>query len=237
MHYLALLTGNEGETVPQPGTAEFDAEVEQYAAFDARVAEVIAGGAALYPSEAAVTVRRNGAETLVTDGPFAEHAEVVGGFYVFEVADLDAAIDLARQLPAVATGSVELRPLAQWLPHDEPGPDWWMALLWEQADSTLTPGTPEWDTAVAEHERFGARAGAVLRGGGALHPPTTATTVRGADGPPLLTDGPFTETAEVVCGLYLFTAPDRRAATEIAATIPIAPGGGTELRQVVDLAA
>ncbi|WP_280435807.1 YciI family protein [Nocardia carnea] len=237
MYYLALLAGDEGEAVAQPGTAEFDAEVEQYAAFDARVAEVIAGGAALYPSADAVTVRRGGTDTLVTDGPFAEHAEVVGGFYVFDVPDLDAAIELVWQLPAVATGSVELRPLVQWLPHDEPGPDWWMALLWEQADSTLTPGTPEWDAAVAEHERFGERVGAVLRGGGALQPPSTATTVRGTDGPPLLTDGPFTETAEVVAGLYLFTAPDRRAATEVAGKIPIGPGGGTEVRRVVDLAA
>lgn len=237
MYYLALLTGNEGEPAAQPGSAEFDAEVEQYAAFDARVAEVIAGGAALYPSDAAVTVRRDGAEMLVTDGPFAEHAEVIGGFYVFDVPDLDAAIELARQLPAVATGSVELRPLVQWLPHDVPGPDWWMALLWERADSTLTPGTPEWDAAVAEHARFGAQAGSVLRGGGALHPPTTATTVRGSGGAPLLTDGPFAETGEVVGGLYLFTAPDRRAATELAAQIPIGPGGGTEVRQVVDLPA
>src|SRR5690606_25121529 len=106
MYYLALLTGDEGEAVAQPGTAEFDAEVEQYAAFDARVAAVIAGGAALYPSADAVTIRQGGTDTLITDGPFAEHAEVVGGFYVFDVPDLDAATDLVRQLPALATGSV-----------------------------------------------------------------------------------------------------------------------------------
>ncbi|MEU4315575.1 YciI family protein [Nocardia sp. NPDC024068] len=235
MYYLALLTGREGDAVAQPGTPEFDAEVARYAAFDARVAEVIAGGAALYPSDSAVTLRRDGATTLVTDGPFAEHAEVVGGFYVFDVADLDEALELARQLPAVETGAVELRPMAQWMPHGEPGPDWWMALLWEQADAMVSPGTPEWDSAAAEHERFGAEAGPVIRGGGALSPATTATTVRGSREKPLITDGPFTETAEVVGGLYLFTAPDRRAATEIAAEIPVGPKGGTEVRRVVDL--
>ncbi|WP_327150220.1 YciI family protein [Nocardia sp. NBC_01329] len=235
MYYLALLTGREDESVARPGTAEFDAEVAQYAAFDARVGEVIAGGAALYPADTAITVRRDGGTTLVTDGPFAEHAEVVGGFYVFDVADLDEAIALARHLPAAATGAVELRPLVQWLPHGEPGADWWMALLWEHADSVAAPGTSEWESAVAEHERFGARAGAAIRGGGALRPPATATTVRSGPDTPLITDGPFTESAEVVAGLYLFAAPDASSATELAALIPIGHKGGTEVRRVVDL--
>ncbi|MGW5387385.1 YciI family protein [Nocardia sp. NPDC003963] len=238
MHYLALLTGRADEDVAQPGTAEFDAEVAQYAAFDAQAGEVVAGGAALYPAETAITVRRDGGTTLVTDGPFAENAEVVGGFYVFDVADLDQAIELARRLPAATSGSVELRPLVQWLPHGAPGADWWTALLWEQADTVVVPGTPEWESGVAEHERFGTRAGAAIRGSGALQPPATATTVRsGSGGRPLITDGPFTESAEVVAGLYLFTAPDAGAATELAALIPIGEKGGTEVRRVVDLSA
>ena len=50
-------------------------------------------------------------ETLVTDGPFAETKEALGGFYVLECADLDEAANLAAGIPGAATGSVELRPV------------------------------------------------------------------------------------------------------------------------------
>ncbi|MBF6424100.1 transcription initiation protein [Nocardia cyriacigeorgica] len=235
MHYLALLVGREDEPQAQPGSAEFDAEVRLYAEFEERVTGAIAGGAALYPSSAAVNVTRDGDSTLITDGPFAEGAEVVGGFYVFEAADLDEVIGLARQLPAVESGAIELRPLVQWTPHEEPGADWWMALLWDRADAVIAPDTPEWEAALAEHQRFAEKAGAAIRGGGALRPPSSATTLRMRNGELSITDGPFGETAEVVDGLYLFAAPDRRAATEIAAQIPLGAKGRTELRQIVDL--
>ncbi|WP_280232600.1 YciI family protein [Nocardia cyriacigeorgica] len=235
MHYLALLVGRDDDPEALPGSPEFDAEVERYAEFDARVATAIAGGAALYPSSAAVNITRDGDTTLITDGPFAEGAEVVGGFYVFDVTDLDEAIQLARQLPAVESGAIELRPLVQWMPHDTPAADWWMALLWNRADAVVEPDTSEWDVMVVEHQRFADRVGAVIRGGGALRPPSTATTVRTREGELAITDGPFAETAEVVDGLYLFAAPDRQAATEIAALIPMGAKGRTELRQIVDL--
>ncbi|NEW52097.1 transcription initiation protein [Nocardia cyriacigeorgica] len=235
MHYLALLVGRDDDPEALPGSPEFDAEVERYAEFDQRVATAIAGGAALYPSSTAVHLTRDGDTTLVTDGPFAEGAEVVGGFYVFYVADLDEAIQLARQLPAVESGAIELRPLVQWMPHGTPAADWWMALLWDRADAVIEPDTPEWEAMATEHQRFAEHAGAAIRGGGALRPPSTATTLRGRDGELLITDGPFGETAEVVDGLYLFSASDRAAAAEIAALIPMGDKGRTELRQVVDL--
>ncbi|MBF6319097.1 transcription initiation protein [Nocardia cyriacigeorgica] len=235
MQYLALLVGRDDDPEAAPGSAEFDAEVQRYAEFEERVAAAIAGGAALYPSSTAVNVTRDGDTTLITDGPFAEGAEVVGGFYVFEVTDLDEAIGLARQVPAVETGAIELRPMVQWTPHDTPGADWWMALLWDRADTVIAPGTPEWEAALAEHQRFAERVGAAIRGGGALRPPSSATTLRMREGELSITDGPFGETAEVVDGLYLFAAPDRRTASEIAAQIPLGAKGRTELRQIVDL--
>ncbi|MFE3443634.1 YciI family protein [Nocardia sp. NPDC059180] len=235
MYYLALLAGRDDVEDVAPGSPEFDAEVARYAEFEERAAAVIAGGVALYPSSTSVNITRDGENTLITDGPFAEGAEVVGGFYVFDVADLDEAIGVARQLPALDSGAIELRPLVQWTPHATPGQDWWMTLLWDRADAVIEPGTPAWDTMATEHQRFADRVGAAIRGGGALRPPATATTLRGRDGELLITDGPFGETAEVVDGLYLFTAPDRSAAAEIAALVPMGNKGRTELRQVVDL--
>jgi hypothetical protein len=69
-------------------------------------------GGHLQDVENATTVRVNGGETLTTDGPFAETKEVFAGYYVFELDDLDAAIELAARVPAARLGgSVEIRPL------------------------------------------------------------------------------------------------------------------------------
>jgi hypothetical protein len=69
------------------------------------------GGAHLQPSEATTTVRPGG---LVVDGPFADSKEVLGGYFVFEAADLDAVLEVARRIPAVRLGgAVEVRPLVE----------------------------------------------------------------------------------------------------------------------------
>jgi hypothetical protein len=69
------------------------------------------GGEALDAVETATTVRVRNDETLTTDGPFAETKEVFGGFYLIDVADLDAAIAVAAELPGSWHGSVEVRPV------------------------------------------------------------------------------------------------------------------------------
>jgi hypothetical protein len=69
------------------------------------------GGAHLQPRETATTVREGG---LITDGPFADTKEVLGGYYVFEASDLDEALELAQRIPAVRLGgAVEVRPLVE----------------------------------------------------------------------------------------------------------------------------
>ncbi len=69
----------------------------------------IVAGARLKPAELATTVREN----LVTDGPFANTKEVFGGYYIFEDDNLDAALEIANQLPVIRMGgAVEVRPIA-----------------------------------------------------------------------------------------------------------------------------
>ena len=69
-------------------------------------------GARLQPVETATCVRVVGGRTLMTDGPFADTKEVLGGFSVVEAADLDEAIELAARIPAVRLGgAVEIRPV------------------------------------------------------------------------------------------------------------------------------
>jgi hypothetical protein len=71
-------------------------------------------GNQLQPPETATTVRVKDGERLITDGPFAESKEALGGYYVFEAGDLDAAIELAARIPAARLGgAIEVRPLVE----------------------------------------------------------------------------------------------------------------------------
>jgi hypothetical protein len=70
------------------------------------------GGAQLQPAETATCVRVAGGRTLMTDGPFADTKEVLGGFGLIEAANLDEAIELAARTPAVRLGgTIEIRPV------------------------------------------------------------------------------------------------------------------------------
>jgi hypothetical protein len=72
----------------------------------------VTGGAQLQPADTATTVRVQDGRTLTTDGPFAATKEALGGYYLFEAEDLDAAIELAARIPAARMGgAVEVRPL------------------------------------------------------------------------------------------------------------------------------
>jgi hypothetical protein len=77
---------------------------------DARVT----GGAQLKPIDTATTVRMVDGECLITDGPFADTKEVFGGYYLLEVDDVDAALEIARRIPGIRLGgAVEIRPLVE----------------------------------------------------------------------------------------------------------------------------
>jgi hypothetical protein len=72
------------------------------------------GGAQLQPVQTATTVEVKDGRTLTTDGPFAETKEVFGGYYVFDVANIDEALELAARIPAARLdGKVEVRPIVE----------------------------------------------------------------------------------------------------------------------------
>lgn len=76
-----------------------------------RASGVLRGAGGLLPPEAATTVRLRDGQRLIQDGPFAETKEQLGGYFVIDVPDLDAALQWAVRCPSAATGSVEVRPL------------------------------------------------------------------------------------------------------------------------------
>jgi hypothetical protein len=74
----------------------------------------VTGGAQLQPATTATTVRVDGGETLTTDGPFPETKEALGGYYLLEADDLDAAIEIAARIPAARMGgAIEVRPVVE----------------------------------------------------------------------------------------------------------------------------
>jgi hypothetical protein len=96
---------------------------------------------------------------------------------------------------------------------------------------------PEEAALMAEYGQFGEKYADQIRGGAALHPTSTATTVRvkGARGGDVVTtDGPYAETKEVMTGFYLIEAADLDEAIRIAADIPAAREGAIEVRPVID---
>jgi hypothetical protein len=228
MHYFALLLGPEPTEAPDADTQS--AIMTAYQHFHAAAGSAIRAGDALTPSATAARITGGPAAPTVTDGPFPEAAEVAGGYYVFEAENLDEALELARQIPACASGAVEVWPTVMWNEPEKPlEGTHWLALLLEPADNANTPGSPEWEAGIAAHGEFGAAAGDRIKGGAALHPPATATTVRVRDGKAMFTDGPYVEGAEVANGFYLLSAEDQDEAVKIASMIP---ASAVEVRQL-----
>lgn len=92
---------------------EYKEEIAEYGAFGAAAASVLRGGAALYQTSTATTIRSTGkgGELVTTDGPYAETKEMLSGFYLLECADLDEALAIAAKIPLGLGGGVEVRPI------------------------------------------------------------------------------------------------------------------------------
>jgi hypothetical protein len=111
-----LLLYSAEDAGPQPGTPEQAAEMQEWFAYTEALdaAGAMVGGEALQGSETATTLRLRAGDRVVTDGPFAETKEILGGYYVIDVDDLDAALDWAAKVPCAPYGSVEVRPLMEF---------------------------------------------------------------------------------------------------------------------------
>lgn len=107
MQYLLLIYEDEKRFASGFDPAEFD----EYIAFGKTHKDAITAGKALQPTGSATTVRVRNGKTAVTDGPFAETKEQLGGFYLVEANDLDAATAMAAKIPGARFGSVEVRPV------------------------------------------------------------------------------------------------------------------------------
>ena len=115
MRYLMLIYGDEQASM-QLSEAEQERNFGQWMQFDAEIqaAGVTTAGEALQPTMTATTVADDGGSPLITDGPFAETREQLGGYYVLDVPDLDEAIKWAHRCATMTdTSKLELRPIME----------------------------------------------------------------------------------------------------------------------------
>ena len=119
MRYIMLINHGDSPTPADPERwgALSEAEQEQIGT-DYQALNQTPGvepGPWMQPPDAATTVRVEDGRTLTTDGPFVELKEALGGYFIFEADDLDAAIALAAKIPAASLGgAIEVRPIAEW---------------------------------------------------------------------------------------------------------------------------
>ena len=104
MKYMLLMYWNQAEA---PDLSSPEAQ-------DARAADVLVSQNGVAPDSSTTTVRVREGKSMITDGPFAETHEQLGGYFLIDVENLDEAIRWAEKIPAVQYGSIEIRPL--WSP-------------------------------------------------------------------------------------------------------------------------
>jgi hypothetical protein len=112
MKYILMIYVNEAGW-PKLSKAEQEQGIAAYTAYTEALtkAGVLAGSSRLQPTSAATTVRVVNGKSQVLDGPYVDSKEQLGGYFLIDVADLDAALSWAARCPAVNHGVVEVRPL------------------------------------------------------------------------------------------------------------------------------
>lgn len=112
MNYMLLVYANASEA-PEYTPEQQQAWVQAWYAYvaEAEAAGVLVSNGGLQPVADATTVRVRDGKTLITDGPFAETHEQLGGYFLLDCKDLDEAISWAAKLPGAKYGSVEVRPV------------------------------------------------------------------------------------------------------------------------------
>jgi hypothetical protein len=112
MKYVALLYG-EQDAGPARGTPEFTQMLDEFQSATQAMADagILVDSGALQPPQTATTIRVRDGKTELSDGPFAEIKEQLGGYYILDCEDLDTALRYAAMIPSAKYGLVEVRPL------------------------------------------------------------------------------------------------------------------------------
>ena len=112
MHYMLLIHDDESQW-GRMSEEDRGKLYQEYGAYTTELRDkgVYVDGSQLQPTSSATTVRVRDGETVITDGPFAETKEQLGGYYLIDVESLDEAIEWASKIPSARLGSIEVRPV------------------------------------------------------------------------------------------------------------------------------
>jgi len=188
-------------------------------------------GAPLAAESAGARVRVRNGEAFVSDGPFAETKEVVGGFWIVDVASREEAIDIACRCPHAQYGIVEVH-LVQWRDAvADPGGGTPFLFAFHVEPGLTDPGGAKMREMVGFSQTL-KRDGKFLETAPLAHdpPPVRITRRRGKL---VATDGPFAETKESVGGYGIVRVADRAAAIKLAKRYPHAKCGPVEVREIM----
>jgi hypothetical protein len=247
MNYVLLIYRSENQSISKEEAEATSAAYVPYTR-DLAASGRMGDAARLKPIRTSTTVRVREGKRIVTDGPFAETREQLGGYYVIKTETMDEAIDLAARIPNAKDGSIEVRPVAPFeTPHNAPnaappphkdGIEYVFLLHDSEADWSKL-GEADVKALLARYAAFAeeTRATGTTVGGAPLVASTKAKTVRVRDGKRLVTDGPFAETREQLGGYMRVRARDLDEALDLAARIPAAEMGSVEVRPVHTLPA
>ena len=111
MQYALLIYEDESLYGPDKAGPQLHDIVSRHMAFSRELGAKRVGGTGLKGTSCATTVRTSKGRQTVHDGPFAEAKEQLGGFYLIEAPDLDAALEVAKKVPLAADGAIEVRPV------------------------------------------------------------------------------------------------------------------------------
>ena len=230
MEFVLLIQSRRGE----PPRSEVGVEeMGKYAQELAQSGALRGAAGSLRPESEAARVQVRNGRAAVTDGPFAEAREVLGGFFAIEAADRAAALELAGRCPWARAGLVELR-AGRYLRGPEPSGAPRFLLLYLLERGGPIPDEARIREGMKEMRAFTdslAREGKYL-GDGALPPQVPSALITSHQGRAVVTDGPFAESKEIIAGFAFVQARDRAEAIELAKRVPHAAWGAVEVREV-----
>lgn len=221
MNYLMLIY-TDGVSTPEIAATMREHTPKWVEEMDGRGVRLLGNG--LEGPGSAKTVRVRDGQTLISDGPFADTKEFIGGLDIIEAESLDEAIEVAAKHPVSWHFAIEVRPFKYAV---EVPKDWTYGqlryLLMSCLDRSAEPDEVEEQVRgdiEAWVEMADTRGARVL--GSPLAAPSTATTVRVRDGQTLLTDGPFADTKEFLAGIDILSCETMEQALELAVSNPLA---------------
>jgi hypothetical protein len=224
-----LLLFNERKGTPPP-VAEGFAAMKNYSG-ELRGQGVLRRGGPLAPATAGAGVQVRDGKALVTDGPFPETKEVIAGFWIVDVADRAAALEIARRCPHAQRGPIELHALPDRRSFTDSANGTAFLLAFRMQPGLSDPDGAKLREMLGFAEAL-ARAGTLFETA-ALAGDPPAARVEATAGKMVVTDGPFAETKDAIGGYSLVRAASRAEAVELATRYPHARWGPVEVREIL----